>query len=125
MADFEYIQPLNKEKLISYYRKADIYVMPSHKETFGLVYAEAMSQGLPVLYSRGQGFDRQFAEGIIGFSVDSHSPKEVAEKIIAAYDQRERIQRNSIQNVDRFCWFSICKKYVELYSAILNHSGSF
>ena len=28
---------------VKYYRQADIFVMPSHKETFGLVYAEAMS----------------------------------------------------------------------------------
>ena len=37
------------------YRENDIYVMPSIIETFGLVYAEAMSQGLPVIYTRGQG----------------------------------------------------------------------
>jgi len=44
--------------------------MPSITETFGLVYAEALSQGLPVLYTRGQGFDRQFEEGEVGYAVD-------------------------------------------------------
>ena len=41
--------PVNMEELLEVYREHDIFVMPSHKETFGLVYAEAMSQGLPVL----------------------------------------------------------------------------
>lgn len=40
--------------------------MPSHKETFGLVYAEAMSQGLPIIYTKNQGFDGQFPDGYVG-----------------------------------------------------------
>ena len=69
---FNYIQPMPKEELINFYRKSDIFIMPSHKETFGLVYAEAMSQGLPVIYTRGQGFDGQFLEGEVGYSVDDN-----------------------------------------------------
>lgn len=52
---------------------ADMLVMPSFSETFGLVYVEAMSLGLPVIYTRGQGFDGFFAEGEVGFSVDPFS----------------------------------------------------
>lgn len=56
--------------------------MPSFTESFGLVYAEAMSQGLPVIYSKGQGFDGQFAEGVVGYHVDAHDPEELCENII-------------------------------------------
>ena len=59
----KYIEPQPKEELIKIYRSSDIFVMPSVTETFGLVYAEAMSQGLPVIYTKGQGFDGQFEEG--------------------------------------------------------------
>ena len=38
------------------------FCLPSHAETFGLVYVEAMSQGLPIIYE-GQGFDKQFQDG--------------------------------------------------------------
>ena len=76
-----YSNPKPKEQLIDEFRDSNIFVMPSHTETFGLVYAEAMSQGLPVLYTRGQGFDRQFPEGAVGFSVDDNNPNEIADRI--------------------------------------------
>ena len=40
----------DKNKLLEHYRSCDIFIMPSKTETFGLVYVEAMSQGLPCLY---------------------------------------------------------------------------
>ena len=53
----EILPYMTKEQLIDYYRISDLYVMPSIRESFGRVYAEAMTQGLPVIYTRGQGFD--------------------------------------------------------------------
>src|SRR5690606_19135661 len=40
-----------KEELIRIYRDCHLFVMPSRNETFGLVYVEAMLQGLPILYT--------------------------------------------------------------------------
>ena len=53
-----------RKNLIEFIGENDIFVMPSINETFGLVYAEAMSQGLPVIYTKGQGFDKQFNDGL-------------------------------------------------------------
>ena len=41
---------------------SDVFAMVSHHETFGLVYIEALSQGLPVLFTQGQGIDGTFSE---------------------------------------------------------------
>ena len=60
-----------KEDLIKIYRNSNIFVMASKLETFGRVYAEAMTQGLPVIYTKGQGFDGVFEDGHIGFLVPS------------------------------------------------------
>jgi glycosyltransferase involved in cell wall biosynthesis len=38
-----------KERVAALYRDADVFVMPSHKETYGTVYGEAMAAGLPVV----------------------------------------------------------------------------
>src|SRR5699024_8278374 len=46
-----YKEPMSKEHLLEIYRASDIFIMPSKRESFGLVYAEAMSQGLPLIYS--------------------------------------------------------------------------
>lgn len=113
-----YISAKPKEKLTNIYRQNDIFVMPSFTETFGLVYAEAMSQGLPIIYSKGQGFDGQFEDGLVGYSVNSSSAKEIAdavEKIISNY---KIISENCTQKCEKFDWEIIAQKYIDIYSTI-------
>lgn len=104
-----------KEDLIKVYQENDVFVLPSINETFGLVYGEAMSQGLPVIYTRGQGFDEQFKEGQVGYSVDCFNEKEVANKILHVLDNFEKISYNCIQKTTRFNWETITQQYYQLY----------
>ncbi len=106
-----------KESLIDYYRNNDIFVMPSRAETFGLVYAEALSQGLPVIYTRGQGFDGQFAEGEIGYSVDCCSPAVIADRIIDILKGYEVLSKNCLLKVERFSWDRIAGDYMKIYTS--------
>jgi glycosyltransferase involved in cell wall biosynthesis len=50
----------NKDELLKVLRKNKFLIMPSIHETFGLVYIEALTQGLPVLYTKNQGIDGLF-----------------------------------------------------------------
>lgn len=117
--DTEYIPQQPREKLLEYYRENDLFVMPSHTETFGLVYAEALSQGLPVIYTRGQGFDGQFEEGRVGYSVAADDPAELAERIVDAAKRYRELTENCLQLADTFNWRDICEEYRDLYSVIL------
>ncbi|MCM1113853.1 MAG: glycosyltransferase family 4 protein, partial [Muribaculum sp.] len=96
----------------------DLFVMPSRTETFGLVYAEAISQGLPVLYTRGQGFDGQFTEGVVGYAVDADNPGEIAERIADAAEHLAELSGNGLRLAERFCWREICERYRDLYEEI-------
>lgn len=116
--DTEYIPQQPREKLLGYYRKNDLFVMPSHMETFGLVYAEALSQGLPVIYTRGQGFDGQFEEGTVGYAVAANDPLEIAERIVDAAKRYWELTENCLQLADTFNWTDICEQYRELYCTI-------
>src|SRR5699024_1236769 len=100
-----------KEKLIEHFRKSDIYVMPSITETFGLTYAEAISQGLPVIYSKGQGFDKQFDEGMVGYGVISKNEKDIANKIQLILKNYSVISRNCVELVDKYSWDTISLEY--------------
>lgn len=114
----KYLPAMPKERLIDEYKRADIFVMPSFTESFGLVYAEAMSQGLPVVYSEGQGFDNQFPEGTVGFHVSSNDPESVAngiEKIINSYDS---ISERVAVSARKFNWEDIAKQYAAIYKNI-------
>ena len=50
-------------------RSCSVFAMPSIFETFGLVYLEALSQNLPVVYTKGQGIDGMF-DNTVGIGVD-------------------------------------------------------
>ena len=115
----KYVAPVQKEQLLAIYRKHDIFVMPSLTETFGLVYPEAMSQGLPVVYTRGQGFDRQFDDGVVGYSVHAKSADAIAAKIVAIVANYDDTSGRCVALVDKFRWDRIVKQYERVYSDIL------
>ena len=104
-----------KESLIDEYRNADLFVMPSITETFGLVYAEALSQGLPVIYSKGQGFDGQFEDGVVGCAVESMDYAALADIILKIYENRKSISQNAIRSVEVFRWSSVTEQIQSVY----------
>ncbi|MBR5114794.1 MAG: glycosyltransferase family 4 protein [Oscillospiraceae bacterium] len=113
-----YYPPTDMKGLIDFYRRADIFVLASHYETFGLVYAEAMSQGLPVIYTRGQGFDGQFPDGEVGYAVNDRDPADIADKIEEALANYSAITEKAVSCVDRFDWSVICRLYRSMYFAL-------
>ncbi|MBO7105493.1 MAG: glycosyltransferase family 4 protein [Fibrobacter sp.] len=113
-----YLPAMPKEQLIEQYQKHDVFVMPSFTESFGLVYAEAITQGLPVVYSKGQGFDGQFDEGVVGYHCDANDTNDVAnaiEKVIVNYDH---IQGNGEKTPLKFRWNLICENYYTIYNSL-------
>ena len=108
----------NKEQVLEHLRKSDIFVMPSHTETFGLVYLEAMTQGLPVIYTRGQGFDGQFPEGTIGYAVNDRSPEDIAEKVISIISDYSQLSRNATMYASEYSWGRSVRRFMEIYRMI-------
>lgn len=104
-----------KEELIDVYRSHNIFVMPSFTESFGLVYAEAMSQGLPVVYSVNQGFDKQFPEGEVGYHVSPYDVNDVADGIEKVIKNFDVIKNNVVKSAKKFNWEHISLKYDEIY----------
>jgi glycosyltransferase involved in cell wall biosynthesis len=108
----------DKDKLKEIFNKNDIFVMTSSFETFGLSYIEALSQGIPVIYTKGQGIYGYYKEGHIGYAVEN------GDSIIKAIDRIESryedISKNAIKVVDDFKWNLIGDKYKEIYDNILD-----
>lgn len=118
----KYFPACSQVEVIQHLREADIFVLPSHAETFGLTYAEAMSQGLPVLYTRGQGFDGQFQEGQVGFHVDDHSVEDIADKVRLVLEDYTGISKRCIEGALRFDWKTIALRYRNLYTEIVQEN---
>jgi glycosyltransferase involved in cell wall biosynthesis len=79
------------EAMRDFYDGCHLFLLPSLAETFGLVYLEAMSRGLPVLYTRGQGFDGPFPQGSAGSPVEPGDPTDMARaalRLLEGYPER-------------------------------------
>ena len=113
-----YLSQRPKEELVRLYREHDIFVMPSFNETFGLVYAEAMTQKLPVVYTEGQGFDGQFEEGCVGYHVKADSAECVRDAILKIVKDYERISDNCPRAARLFDWDTLVRRYSEIYREI-------
>lgn len=111
----KYLGFLGKEDLMKIYRENDIFIMPSFTESFGLVYVEAMTQGLPVIYSKGQGFDAQFPEGTVGYHVESSNVNDIANVIKMIAEKFESISGNCVEASRKFSWNDISNEFIALY----------
>ncbi len=107
-----------RKKLMNMYRKSDIFIMPSRYESFGLVYGEAMSQGVPVIYTKGQGIDGYFMDGKVGYSVNPKDINDIVEKIEMIIYDYNRISKNCYNLVEKFSWDDIAEKYNNIYKSI-------
>lgn len=105
----------NKQELLKYIRQSHIFVMPSITETFGLVYTEALSQGLPIIYTKGQGYDGYFKQGEVGYAVDKYDHKQIADSILSIFKNYNTISKNCLEGVKKFRWENITRKYLNLY----------
>ena len=88
--------------------------MVSHKETFGLVYIEAISQCLPIVYTSGQGVDGYFSDGEYGFKANSRSVESISTAIKNTLNKFPNglgpFEKNPAAS---FSWDKIAKVYME------------
>lgn len=116
----EYIPFITQKNLIQYYQAADIFVLLSKTETFGLVYAEAISQGVPIIYTKGQGFDKQFEEGLVGYHVEYNNIDCLIKKIKYIYKNVDNYKAKCQAASKKFLWSNITKQYIKIYKEILS-----
>lgn len=108
----------SKPELMKKYRKADIFIMPSKNETFGLVYVEAMTQGLPLIYTKGQGIDGYFEDSTVGYACNALDFQEIADRILNILERYDTMSANAVKAADAFSWDRIARQYEEIYTSI-------
>jgi L-malate glycosyltransferase len=108
----------DQEKLKSIYNSSHIFVMPSKTETFGVVYIEALSQGLPVIYTEGQGIDGFYPEGEIGYAVKYNYLEDFILKIKLILENYSEMSVISVKKAKKFSWDKISDRYIEIYHQI-------
>lgn len=106
----------DKDKLAEVMQSCSLFAMPSIHETFGLVYIEALSQNLPVIYTKGQGIDGLFGSEV-GIGVNAHSVEDIKNAIKTIFDNRQMYSNEKV-DFGFFKWDNIAKKYLSIYKKI-------
>jgi len=89
------------EEIEDHYRLADVFVMPSTGEGFGIVFLEAMACGCPVIAGNRDGSVDALAQGELGRLVDPHSPEELLQALLDTLGGGRRHDR-PISGLERF-----------------------
>jgi D-inositol-3-phosphate glycosyltransferase len=113
-----------QHRLPDYYSAADVVVMPSHYESFGLVALEAMACATPVVASRVGGLAYTVRDGITGLHVPERDPDALAREIIRLVrepDLRERLGQQAYQVAQCYGWRSIADRLLDVYGEVARH----
>jgi len=92
-ASIEFAGFLARGELENRYRNADVFVMPSRNEGFGLVYLEAMAHRLPCIGSIHDASGEVIRDGHTGLLVDSDRPDAIASAVVSLLGDPERRRR--------------------------------
>lgn len=107
------------EMLAPYYRNAELFVLPSKYEPFGMTTLEAMSCGTPVIATRFGGIRDNLENGVDSLLVDPSDPEEFSAAIVSILTDPERastLAENGMKTIaERFSWESIASVTMDFY----------
>ena len=111
-----FLDPLPQSDLAQVFRAADLVVVPSHNESFGLVALEAAACGTPVVATRVGGLRTAVADGVSGVLVDGHDPARWADALTRALASRADLARGARPHAQRFSWERTADGVLSAYS---------
>jgi D-inositol-3-phosphate glycosyltransferase len=110
-------------RLPLYYNAADVCVVPSYYESFGLVALEAMACGVPVVASRVGGLRETVQDGRTGYLVPWRCPEPFAERLellLANEPLRRSLGRMARSAVERFRWAEVATRVENVYHELVS-----
>jgi D-inositol-3-phosphate glycosyltransferase len=105
-----------------YYSAADVVVVPSHYESFGMVALEAMACGTPVVASQVGGLAYLIQDGITGYHVPDQEPETLGNRLLTLLDDDRLLQKMGVQAsiyAKEYAWENIASQLLEIYKNLL------
>lgn len=122
----EFAGPVEHGKMPLYYNAADICVIPSYHESFGLVAVEALASGTPVVASKVGGLATIVKDGETGYLVDKQSAGDFARTmsvLIKENKTRESMARAARNSVLNYSWSNSAKNTLRAYEELTGKSA--
>ncbi|TKJ31663.1 MAG: glycosyl transferase family 1 [Chloroflexi bacterium B3_Chlor] len=115
----------DQDTLPYHYSAADVCVVPSHYESFGMVALEAMACGTPVIASKVGGLTFTVRDGQTGFLVPSDDQRALADKLsllLTDGNLRRTMGQQAVQLSKRYSWSIVAEQVVAAYRDLAGHT---
>jgi D-inositol-3-phosphate glycosyltransferase len=112
----------DQDRLPYYYSAAELLVMPSHYESFGMVALEAMACGTPVIASEVGGLAYLVRDGETGFTIPDQEPEALCEKmswLLNDHDLRRQMSERAVEYAQDYAWEKIAKQIIGVYEGLV------
>jgi len=110
-----------QDTLPYYYSSADVVVMPSHYESFGMVALEAMACGTPVVASEVGGLAFLIRDSETGYHIRGDNPNELCDRLTSLLTNptlRNQMGRNANKRARQYGWENIAAKLIEVFNRL-------
>lgn len=117
-----FIEPVEHTELRDLYRAADVVVVPSASESFGLVALEAQACGTPVVATAVGGLRLTVRDGETGYLVgerDAGAFANALSRVLTDRNARERLGTNAVRLAQRFPWTRTADGILETYASVM------
>ena len=114
-----------QDTLPYHYSAAEVCVVPSHYESFGMVALEAMACGTPVIASKVGGLTFTVRDGRTGFLVPSDDPRALADQLsllLTDGNLRRTMGQQAVQLSERYSWSIVAGQVVAAYRDLATHT---
>jgi D-inositol-3-phosphate glycosyltransferase len=115
------MEPVGHNELPELYRAADVVVVPSASESFGLVALEASACGTPVVATAVGGLRVIVRDGESGYLVERRDPKSFAaalSRVLADPGAQTRLGANAVRLAHRFPWVRTADGILDAYASV-------
>jgi D-inositol-3-phosphate glycosyltransferase len=122
-----FLPPQPHEGLADFYSAAEMVLVPSRSESFGLVALEAQACGTPVLGADAGGLRTVVRDGVSGFLVDGRDPGSYADLIVAILTDHAlaaRLSRGAVRQAAGFSWDATTTDIRAVYGELLGEAGA-
>jgi D-inositol-3-phosphate glycosyltransferase len=117
----------SQDSLPYYYSAAEMVIMPSHYESFGMVALESMACGTPVIASQVGGLIHLVEDGVTGYHVPVDDPVALSLRISSLLGDkalRYRMGHDAFAYAKKYSWENISEKIIDLYEQLAGAQGS-
>ena len=119
----QFVGAVDQPDLPTYFRAADVTVMPSTYESFGLVAVESMACGTPVVASRVGGLVTIVRDGENGALVPWRDPRLFADRIrpiLTDAQYAATLRKGALETAEQFSWSAVAERTLAVYDSLLS-----